>query len=65
MQMRGPRQPFCNDPRNPSSKTNLIPAQPALQSAQRGRSIFSAQCPAALDQRETAAIGRRREYCGI
>jgi hypothetical protein len=36
-----------------------------LQSAERGRNMLSAQCPAALNQRQTVTIGQRREKSRI
>jgi hypothetical protein len=38
---------------------------PALQSAERRRNILSAQCLAALNQRQTVAIGQTREKSRI
>jgi len=36
-----------------------------LQSTERRRKLFSAQCPAALNQRQTIAIGQTREKSKI
>jgi hypothetical protein len=36
-----------------------------LQSAERGRNMFSAQCSAALNQRQTVASGQAREKSRI
>jgi hypothetical protein len=39
--------------------------QPALQLAERRRNMLSAKCSAALNQRETVAIGQAREKSRI
>lgn len=39
--------------------------QPALQSAERRRNMFSTQCSAALNQLQTVAIGQTRENSRI
>jgi hypothetical protein len=36
-----------------------------LQSAERGRNMLSAHCPAALNQHQTVAIGQTREKSRI